>query len=209
MRLSIVNTVCGPRSLVATFAAMALITGFGTGRAEAGPILAGTWYEFGFSAVGVDATGCQPADPAGELCLASSGTPTTFADTPPWTYTSPAGGSNMYVTDAFSYGDSFSIYNFGALLFSTPAVPATAGSCGNDPVPCYFDPASSSAVFFLGPGAYSLTIRANVDRRGAGYFGVSTGETPLPGTSVPEPATLLLLGSGLAAAGVRRMRKRA
>ena len=69
----------------------------------------------------------------------------------------------------------------------------------------------SSAVFFLAPGNYSFTIQptASVVGSGAAYFGISTDQAPLPGTAVPEPATLILLGSGLAAAGVRRLRKRA
>src|SRR5215471_20558074 len=78
----------------------------------AGPILNTTWYEFGFSDVGVSATGCDPADPSGPCCIPGSGTPTTFLDAPPWAFTSLS-SATLTVTDAFTSGDRFEVFDFG------------------------------------------------------------------------------------------------
>jgi hypothetical protein len=169
----------------------------GAPQAEASPVATGVWYQFSFTEVGVDARGCQPADPGGLGCLASDGTPTTFAPAPPWTFDIGPLGGELVVTDAFLYGDSFDIFNFGALLGSTPFV-ATNGGCGSDPVVCAADPLASTGLFALAPGSYSLTIQPNaVLSSGSAYFRV---------TQVPEPGLfgLTILGVGTLLARYRR-----
>ena len=97
---------------------------------SAGPILSDVWYEFGFTDVGVDATGCDPADPAGAFCIPSSGTPTVFLDAPPWTFLASAAGATLTVTDAFLSGDQFELFDFGASIGLTSPPSAVTHSGG-------------------------------------------------------------------------------
>jgi hypothetical protein len=181
-------------AIVACIAHALLVT-----SAAAGPIMAGVWYEFGFTGAGISATGCTPADAAGPVCTASTGTPTQFADAPPWTFVTPAGGSTLTVTDAFAIGDQFEILDFGAVIGMT-SLPG-AGNCGDDPVVCLADAAVSQGTFALAPGAHSLTIvpLQSPFGGGAAYFGVDV-------VAVPEPATLALLALGLGAFARSRLR---
>jgi len=162
---------------------------FATARpASAGVISTGVYYEFGFSTAGTPATGCDPADPAGPFCLPSGGTPTTFLDAPPWTFTAPSFGIVLTVVDAFNSGDRFQLFDFGTSIGLT-SVPVAGASCGDDPVVCLANPAMSKGTFSLAAGNHSLTLTptATVGGGGAGYLRID---------AVPEPATWVLFGAG-------------
>ena len=167
--------------------------------ATAGTISLDTWYEFGFTDVGVPATGCAPDDPAGIFCTPSLGTPTLFLDPPAWTFTTS--GSTLTVVDAFESGEAFEIFDFGVSLGLTSA-PGNAVDCGDDPVPCLAVADMSKGFFLLAPGPHALTILPTLSPGGLGaaYLHVSA-------PAVPEPVTALLFGSGLVALGIRRTRR--
>ena len=162
---------------------------------KAVPVLAGVWYEFSFGEEGSLAAACTTCEP-------SSGTPTTYAGDPAWTYTAPPLGAFLLVTDAFRIGDAFLVFDFGTGLGATNAWTGTFGdSCGNDPVPCLG--VASSGAFFLPQGPHSLDFVAGLSPFGGGaaYFNIAEVETP-----IPEPTTVALLGLGLV--GLRRFRRR-
>src|SRR5262245_20877038 len=156
------------------------------------PITLGTWNDFAFSTPGTPATGCDLAEPRGPFCIPSSGTPTNCVGAPPVTFNS-AGADLLTVTDAFTAGDRFQIFDFGVSLGLT-SVPVGSADCGDDPVPCLANPNVSHALFNLAAGSHSITIIPTLapSGGGAGYFIVNAAAV-----GVPEPSTWLLLGSGL------------
>jgi hypothetical protein len=190
------RAVCAIGTVVAGFFLVAT-------PAFAGPILVDTYYEFGFGDVGDLATGCDPADPTGAFCLPSSGTPTTFLDAPAWTFISGVTGSTLSVTDAFLSGDRFSVFDFGVSIGLTSLFVADT-DCGDDPVTCFGDPGMSHSVFALASGAHSISIVVAEGGFGAGYLLLQDGGGP---TTVPEPATLVLLTTGAGMAFYRRRRQ--
>jgi hypothetical protein len=172
--------------------------------AAAGPISFDDWLEFGFTDVGIPATGCDPNDPGGPFCIPSFGTPTEFLDAPPWTFSAPA-GATLSVTDAFQSGDQFEIFDFGSSLGLT-SLPVAGGGidCGDDPVPCLATPGISSGVFALVAGDHSLTIVPTLSGGGGSGFLRVVAEA----AAVPEPGTLALLSSALGVAAAYRRRRR-
>jgi hypothetical protein len=155
--------------------------------AYAGSIPLGDWLQFSFGNTGVAAKGCDPADPAGDFCFPSSGTPTSFLDAPPWTFDSPV-ATVLTVTDAFLSGDRFSILDFGIAVGETSA-PGQA-DCGDDPTVCLGTAGMSTAVLLLAPGSHSLTIVPTLSGGGGSGF--------LQAEAVPEPSTIVLLAGALA-----------
>src|SRR2546423_8396552 len=167
--------------------------------ASAGAITFNTWHEFGFSTAGTPATGCDPADPAGPFCISSSGTVTDFLDAPPWTFTAPAFGAILTVTDAFLAGDRFQVFDFGASIGLTSA-PSGSADCGDDPVPCLSTAGISHGTFTLASGSHSIRITPTLSGGGgSGYLEVQ---------AVPEPAAWVLLATGLGMFGLYRKRPR-
>ena len=159
--------------------------------ASAGPIPFNQWLQFAFTDPGVSATGCFPADPAGDFCVPSSGTPTLFLDAPPWTFSLIA-PATLQVTDAFTSGDQFELLNFG-VPFAMTSLPVLPNDCGDDPVPCFADANMSTLSQVLAPGNYSVTITplAAPDGGGSAYFIVGTA-------AVPEPSLMVLIAGGMA-----------
>ena len=169
---------------------------------HAGPIGFGIWYEFATEDL-APATGCFPADPGGPTCSPSTGTPTVFADAPPYTFIAPGSGATLAVTDAFDSGDILNVFDFGALIGTTSPSALAVPGCNTDPVPCLADPLQSHGVFALGAGAHSITfIEADSATApgGAHYFQVAAAAVPLPAT-----AWLVLIG--LAALGITLRRR--
>lgn len=158
--------------------------------------IGGLWSEFSFIPTIPFATGCAPADPAGLSCFPSVSGNSTFVGAPAWTFVAPATGATLTVTDAFTHGESFDVFDFGTLIGGTPAV-AALGTCGSDPVVCLADPLSSHAIFSLGPGDHSITIEAIVEPFGPGsaYFRVDA-------PTIPEPSPVRMLLLGLAPMGM-------
>jgi hypothetical protein len=165
--------------------------------AWAGPITAGVFYEFSFGSPPAPATGCDPADPGGNFCIPSSGTPTSFLDAPPWTFTAPAEGAELVVVDAFESGDIFYVYD-GATFLGATSLPGSPVDCGDDPVPCLAVPGVSRGTFALGVGDHSITLSPYVAPSGG-------GSGYLKWAVLPEPGSLTLFGIGLVVlAGSRR-----
>jgi len=167
--------------------------------AQAGPIPSDTFLQFAFTDVGILATGCDPADPAGPFCIPSSGTPTTFLDAPPWTFSGPA---LLTVTDAFESGDQFQVFDFGVSLGLT-SLPGTASECGDDPVSCLGNAAMSKGSFALAAGPHSVTLVPTLAPSGGG-----TGYLI---ATVAEPGTLslsMLLGFAAFVSGTRKRSRR-
>jgi hypothetical protein len=92
------------------------------------------------------------------------------------------------VTDDFGHGDQFQVFDFGASLGVTSAVPNLndGGNGGEGPVAAFADPTYSHGSFFLGAGAHSITIDTIVNPYdgGRGYLRV---------LGVPEPSTLAMV----------------
>jgi hypothetical protein len=162
--------------------------------AQGSPIRFNQWYEYQFFGANTFAIACTE-----EECF--PGANSVLAPHPPWTFVAPT-RVLVRVTDAFPAGDSFTLFDLGRLVGSTPVVSVGPG-CGSDPDPCFADPAMSHAEFRLGPGPHALTIRVDNSPfdTGAAYFKVL----------IPEPSSLALLAFGLggvAAATRRRSRSR-
>lgn len=184
-----------------------LVSSLASSRAaSAEPIDLDTWYEFSWFGQGVPATGCDPADPDGDFCIASSGTPTSPAPAPPWIFTAPGIGATLTVVDAFNSGDRFVIFDSGLPIGSTSLPPTIGVDCGADPLVCLASADHSHGVFSLLPGPHALTIVAILSptQSGVGYFQVTAGSDAV----VPEPTTVVLIATGLASVLIARRPRR-
>ncbi len=144
------------------------------------------WQEFSFLGVGAQARGCFPADPSAPLC--SAGVNSSFVGSPPWTFT---GAAQLQVTDAFSSGDVFQIFDNNILIGTTST--ATSGAdCGNNPDTCFTNASMSKGTFNLADGSHSITIVPTQIASGAvggvGFFRLTTGVGP-GGCTITQTAT--------------------
>lgn len=123
--------------------------------------------------------------------LSNGGPPTTFLNGLSFSFASGAPGSITFDDTAF---------------FALPASLISGGSTG---LAAFFDVVVSALV---PPGVYagSVTVLGGEDANAQNILGtqefsitVTAGQDP-----IPEPATMLLLGSGLAGAAALRRRKR-
>jgi len=168
---------------------VAAVLALGAAPASAGPIaIDGGWYEFGFGGVGTfggTGVGFVPTIP-----------PSNIADDAPWTF---SGEGTFTVLDLFLSVDQFELFDFGVSLGLTSA-PVDGGACGGNIACAEGDARYSSLSVDLGAGDHSITIQHVAGAPGAAVFRVDT--------PVPEPASALLLGAGLAGLVVRARRRR-
>ncbi len=160
--------------------------------AYAPPDAARPWGEFAFD--NMPATGGPGPTFACTGCTPSSGNNSFFLDDPAWTF-NLTGNATLYVTDAFIAVDRFSVYDSGNLLFTTSGA-AGANPGYSDPVLAWGYADYSKGSIVLGAGSHSITIQHIAGVAGAAYLCVG-GDNCINPSAVPEPASLLLLGSGL------------
>jgi hypothetical protein len=176
--------------------AMSVVLVFCTSPAYASAIsVDGSWHEFRFGSVGTFAGACSGS------CVPAFNPSAETTSGPPWTFT---GAATLTVLDLFAQGDRFEVFDFGTSLGTTSNVANTgANPCSNNIGCALADTGSSRLITSLGGGNHSLTILViqNASGLSSGSAAFQAGPVTQP---VPEPATLTLLGGGIAGLVLRR-----
>ncbi len=162
---------------------------------QADPINVGDpWYAFEFGFPGTFAVGVSTHD-------------SSNPGLPPWTYDATS-ATLVKITDSYTAGDMFNLYDLGVFVGTTSIVPTTAtGTTNPTPDVDYLDPLLSHGLFALAPGHHELTIQTYQVYAGAENFPAPVGVAFFQVTA-PLPPSAWLLGTGLLGLiGFRRFRK--
>ncbi len=128
----------------------------------------------------------------------------TFNSEGPFTFTTAA-PVLLKVTDAFTTGDAFNVWDSSTLIGSTSIPTSTGVDITGDPDIAYTLPEYSHGAFLLGPGSYAIEFQTYLDCCGGGgaWFRADVA------TVTPEPSTLAIAGlSGLIVLVYARRRTR-
>jgi len=186
------------------------------------------WYEFKWTTNGADVVACSGG------CLPSITGNSVDAPSPAWTFTCPASGCVLTVTDAFNRGEQFEVYDSASSIGTTSAVPIPLDineQCNNnpatssDPEACVTDALASHGTFNLTSGSHSITMKKIAGTTdfpidaGAAYF-LLQENTVVAGDLLPLNTTALFISgitssiwmiptlAGIAGAGVYFIRSR-
>lgn len=175
-----------------------LVGGLGVmpvGMVQASPVVVGgPWYAFEFGFPGTFAIGVATHD-------------SSDPGVPPWTYDATT-ATRVKLTDSYTAGDMFSLYDLGVFVGTTSNVPTTAiGTTNPTPDADYLDPLLSHGLFTLAAGHHELTIQTYQVYAGAEAFPPPVGVAFFQ-VAAPLPPSAWLLGSGmLGLIGFRRFKK--
>jgi hypothetical protein len=164
-------------------------------HAQTNLIVDGGFYRFGIDAVGTEVT----ARPADFGLLASSGGPFSFQ-----LFTHGILSIWDFQLNSERFRVTINGIDFG-LTSDTECVDAGDAGCitESDPFAAILNPAFSRGFYNLSPGIYEVSV---VTERGTALPG--SGAIGVESSVVPEPVSMLLLGTGLTGIAAVRSRRR-
>lgn len=171
----------------------------------------------GLAAVGGTAAAAPiPVDGVWRQAVTQAAVPAFFPGS--LEFTCGIGGCRFDISDNRVISDQFEVYNFGALIGTTPKVPdwneigcsgpLVAACRVTDPDEAWADPRYSKLSLLLPADDYSITIKV-IYRPPFGRFEEFADTTvQFRVTAVPLPAALPLFAAGVAALGFAAHRRR-